>query len=612
MKTILNKLILEIENRRDELLLKDLNLDNERIDYLNEFFDKYSGKRVTSLAYLTPKELLLAILLEKNRDQSFSDLSEEVELLTDIIHQMEGIEFYKINDLTKMCDLEKYKEILENYIEESNVVKKVKHERNAKKELENEMKQHEMEFNLRGYNSIDIIRLMLTLNKIQSESYIILMCFLLDLEMGKEISKRMGNMFNLSEDDESFIEFHLKNSVNRKVLEKSMDPLYKYYLSLEKEQNQKERERTRQSYQYAEVLTILKGYSENKKNNRDKQEIIDIDRVLDKLPEEELRNLYLRYIYEHNLPYYQGLEEEYKYKTENSIGKYILYFNNLGIDFNELSEAVQKEIMLDPLELIKEKFKLLKEIFKDNKVIMSLIGKTTLPIIKELDKYRKKGYLTTKLLQENYSVYSNGEEFENLKENIVLLNKEKINITSLEDKSLLLISNSQLITNINILKLNGIDLTTLKNLMMLIDNSLQEKIDSLVEIGLEEMVKTKPEILNSDINLAKRIVISRLIGEEVIEKDSIREEILDKDRFFVTDSMVSSYLLDREHSNYNNKNIIVFPEIEAAKLSYNIEGVIIPKARVNNLKVSLESLIKPSMYSEKEIKILEKHSKVEK
>lgn len=612
MKTILNKLILEIENRRDELLLKDLNLDNERIDYLNEFFDKYSGKRVTSLAYLTPKELLLAILLEKNRDQSFSDLSEEVELLTDIIHQMEGIEFYKINDLTKMCDLEKYKEILENYIEESNVVKKVKHERNAKKELENEMKQHEMEFNLRGYNSIDIIRLMLTLNKIQSESYIILMCFLLDLEMGKEISKRMGNMFNLSEDDESFIEFHLKNSVNRKVLEKSMDPLYKYYLSLEKEQNQKERERTRQSYQYAEVLTILKGYSENKKNNRDKQEIIDIDRVLDKLPEEELRNLYLRYIYEHNLPYYQGLEEEYKYKTENSIGKYILYFNSLGIDFNELSEAVQKEIMLDPLELIKEKFKLLKEIFKDNKVIMSLIGKTTLPIIKELDKYRKKGYLTTKLLQENYSVYSNGEEFENLKENIVLLNKEKINITSLEDKSLLLISNSQLITNINILKSNGIDLTTLKNLMMLIDNSLQEKIDSLVEIGLEEMVKTKPEILNSDINLAKRIVISRLIGEEVIEKDSIREEILDKDRFFVTDSMVSSYLLDREHSNYNNKNIIVFPEIEAAKLSYNIEGVIIHKARVNNLKVSLESLIKPSMYSEKEIKILEKHSKVEK
>ena len=37
-----------------------------------------------------------------------------------------------------------------------------------------------------------------------------------------------------------------------------------------------------------------------------------------------------------------------------------------------------------------------------------------------------------------------------------------------------------------------------------------------------------------------------------------------------------------------------------------IEGIIIPKARVSNLKVSLEALIRPSLYSQEEIKVLEK------
>ena len=76
--------------------------------------------------------------------------------------------------------------------------------------------------------------------------------------------------------------------------------------------------------------------------------------------------------------------------------------------------------------------------------------------------------------------------------------------------------------------------------------------------------------------------------------------------------MITSYLLDREHSNYNNKNMVELSNLEETKLSYQVEGVIIPKARVSNLRISLESLIKPSIYSEKDIKVLEKLQKVEK
>ena len=83
---------------------------------------------------------------------------------------------------------------------------------------------------------------------------------------------------------------------------------------------------------------------------------------------------------------------------------------------------------------------------------------------------------------------------------------------------------------------------------------------------------------------------------------------MDKDNFFVNDSEVNSYLLDRDNSNYHSNLLIAFYGGDASMFSYDIEGIKIPKVKVKNLSVSLENLVNGSLYTSNQVKILEKHS----
>ena len=77
--------------------------------------------------------------------------------------------------------------------------------------------------------------------------------------------------------------------------------------------------------------------------------------------------------------------------------------------------------------------------------------------------------------------------------------------------------------------------------------------------------------------------------------------------FFVPASKVNIEL-QRDNTTYNRDGFLYLPKVESTPLSYNVDGVIIPKIRVEEQPVSLESIIKPSLYSNEEIKILEKNA----
>ena len=134
-----------------------------------------------------------------------------------------------------------------------------------------------------------------------------------------------------------------------------------------------------------------------------------------------------------------------------------------------------------------------------------------------------------------------------------------------------------------------------------------------IKYAYEEIIKSKPEVLNADKNLAKRIIISRIVGMDIIEDGNINEKIIQKDDFFVRDMDIDKYLFDRDNSNYNTELMIEFnTNINEEGLSYIVEGIVIPKARVTNLCVSLNDIIRPSLYTQEEIKKLEKYKKAEK
>ena len=604
---ILEALIEKIENRRDNLISEEIEVDQERIDYLNAFFDKCSGKRVASFAHVKAEELLMAMLLEENRNLSFEVLHEEIEKSKNLFNAINESVLYVLYNVSKCLsdDLISLKEELTKCSTEKSLAKRFITEKKLRSKLLKLLKENDLEEMVADWPSLtEIINALVVLSKVNNTRYLDLLALVINLRPKQIISEMID--FEMSNyDGDSLLELELKETIDQKVLEKFMDPLYKYYLELEKDQNDKEKSKNRKLIQYANLLTELK-----RKNN--KKEITDIDKVLDLIQEEELKNMYLRYVYEYNKSYYDELEAEYNYKNENSISKYIMYFKEMGIDFNSLSQSLKQQIMNEPLNIIKEKVKLLSSIFIETNDLINILVKTNMQIIEEIDSYIRKGYIKKTTILENSSMYYDSIKFENLKANISILLSEKVNIINIDDKEVLFTDNSILARNIEILKSSNIKLSSLKSIEMLKDETLQEKIDSLVEIGLEEIVKKKPEILDSDINLAKRIVIARMIGVEIIENDTIKESILDKDKFFVADNIINTYLFDRDNSNYINKNMIILEGSEETPLAYNVEGIIIPKARVSNLKISLETLIRPSLYSKEEVKILEKNQRVEK
>ena len=117
-------------------------------------------------------------------------------------------------------------------------------------------------------------------------------------------------------DDRAMINKILATCINQKKVEKSLTDLFSYYREIEKEENFKTKTRTKKIYRYIELKEVLEKESK-------KKEITNIDYILDKVLDDDIKRLCLEYIYSHNEKYYEELYQEYSYKSENPIKKYI-------------------------------------------------------------------------------------------------------------------------------------------------------------------------------------------------------------------------------------------------------------------------------------------------
>lgn len=612
METSYNELISLIDNKRNEELLSiKEESNNKRVEYLSNFFDQYSIKRPITWVNLKPSEILFTFLLAENPDIDFDILKEEVDEIKDRVNLLDapvleeiGIIAQGVTDeqIDKVIELEKEIKGTKNQI--SNISKKKK----IKVLLESSDNIEQVQTLLDGNTLLEVIELIKVFKKIHNDEYLSFVCLISAFQKKFEAIRRQTNSFIPEDELENSFQLSLGYIINSKSTEKILTPTFNYYATLERRQNSILREKNKKIYQYTELLEILK--KENKK-----EEITNIDQILDKAPEEEIRLTCLKYIYDHNQNYYQNLEKQYNYKKENSIISYINYFESIGINFNELSAEIKQEIMKTSIEETKEKCKLLLKAGLNSKELIIICSKSNIKTIEKIDKLLQQGYLNTQLLKQELSIYFNDDLLKQVINNINLILSLKINLLNKVDKSFLLIDNSLLRKNIRILDKSKMlpKKAQIISLEMLTKTNLQEEINSLVEIGLEETIKENPEILNYDSNLVKRIIITKMVGEEVLEDKKIKSSILEKETFFVPNQIIDDYLFDRDNSNYHCKNEIELDgNIIETELSYTIEGIHIPKARVKNLNVSLETIIRPSLYSKEEIKVLEKYKKEKK
>ena len=600
-------LIDAIEKKISTLSLELENSNDKRVEYLDQFFDKYNIKSPITFLNVTDSELLLAMLMEADRETNPDILIEQVEEIKSYINDSPLERIRICCDLSRNVDNDTINR-LENDIsflltENKNMSKLVNILSN--RSLKTISKRIERDLNIklesRDYEVllqfIKLIKLLMKIDKNNNLSILILAVYM----------HRRSDLININSTDDlstilSGIILSFFGSIDAKAVEKSLTELYSYYRQIDKEAKSKIRDNNKRIYRYTELKKILS-------KEKDKKEITNIDFILDKILDDDIKKLCLEYIYEHNMAYYTELHDEYKYKSENSINKYISYFAKLGIDFNVLSSDIKAELMNIPLDSIKEKEKLLPNVRFDSNTRILIYCKASLSTIKEINNLLKKGYIDLEIISNNPNIYYDAKLFNNLKNNIKTLEKAKVNIRELSNKSILLFDRNIICNNIELLNRYNISIRGLGNIDMLMKENLDEQISLLVEIGLENDIVNHPELLNSDNNLAKRILIARFVGENPYDNGVIKASIIDKDSFFVSDKDVDNYLFDRDNSKYNSSLVVRFDDNEGSKISYDIEGIRIPKAKVSNLSVSLQTLVRTSLYSKEEIKKLEKHGK---
>lgn len=599
MESKYQELLIKIDGRIKELSYELENDNNTRTEYLSTFFEKCSLKDMSTIFNISSSELLLALLLEADRKTDANELIDKVKEVKDYIDHM------AMDELINACGISSDKQISETLkrIEEAiqNLPKTNLLKFMSDKRVKNINKT--LELKLSGYEEfLTFMKLLKLLEIIDKNENLYILLFIADIHQEKNNDINDYEKILSKSYDQTTINKILATCINQKKVEKSLTNLYSYYREIEKEENFKTKTRTKKIYRYMELKEILEKESK-------KKEITNIDYILDKVLDDDIKRLCLEYIYSHNEKYYEELYQEYSYKSENPIKKYISYFNTLGINFLEIEEQTQKQIMAFSLEILKKQIKQLPNISFDKNILIAISSRNSLPVIEELNKLLKTNYIDLALLSMNQNIYCDENIFKNLKANIRTLEKSKVNIRELENKQILLTSNAILSKNIELLKKLDISLKGLNNLDMLAKEDLVEEISLFVEIGFETELVKQPALLNSDKNLVKRILISESVGEDIYDNGYVKESIINKDSFFVSDNEVDQYLFDRDNSNYHSNHVIIFEENSKSPFSYDIEGIKVPKLKVENLSISLENLVCTSMYSKEEIKVLEKHSK---
>lgn len=599
MESKYQELLIKIDGRIKELSYELENDNNTRTEYLSTFFEKCSLKDMSTIFNISSSELLLALLLEADRKTDANELIDKVKEVKDYIDHM------AMDELINACGISSDKQISETLKRIEEAIQNLPKTNLLKFMSDKRVKDinKTLELKLSGYEEfLTFMKLLKLLEIIDKNENLYILLFIADIHQEKNNDINDYEKILSKSYDQTTINKILATCINQKKVEKSLTNLYSYYREIEKEENFKTKTRTKKIYRYIELKEILEKESK-------KKEITNIDYILDKVLDDDIKRLCLEYIYSHNEKYYEELYQEYSYKSENPIKKYISYFNTLGINFLETEEQTQKQIMAFSLEILKNQIKQLPNISFDKNILIAISSRNSLPVIEELNKLLKTNYIDLALLSMNQNIYCDENIFKNLKANIRTLEKSKVNIRELENKQILLTSNAILSKNLELLKKLDISLKGLNNLDMLAKEDLVEEISLFVEIGFETELVKQPALLNSDKNLVKRILISESVGEDIYDNGYVKESIINKDSFFVSDNEVDQYLFDRDNSNYHSNHVIIFEENSKSPFSYDIEGIKVPKLKVENLSISLENLVCTSVYSKEEIKVLEKHSK---
>jgi len=315
-----------------------------------------------------------------------------------------------------------------------------------------------------------------------------------------------------------------------------------------------------------------------------KEEITDARKIVKKIKDEELKHIFLKFIYEHNNKYYVRLEEELNNLKKNTKSAYLEELNKYGIiiDTNEITK-----LMYNNLEDFKELLSILTNLSLEKTQIIKILKYTNLEKTKKVKNYINEGYLNIKYIKNNIEIfYINEKQLSIVEQNIDMLSFHDLNPKMFIDYPEILLSDNNTVID-NIILLNKYSfkeyLKNTVNYEFLLRDDLEDKLDKYIELGYSAFLEQDLSILNSS-NI-KRLELLKVMNIPISTVEELKQH-LTTDKFIINDKDLDDYIpnvFDYKERPNISLDLNDLEEYRIDKRMYSINGVLISSNKVKKL-----------------------------
>ena len=572
-------LLKQIEENKDNLYNK-LNEPNEENGFFEEFSSSLSLNVIDNLTKLDVLDFVKAYFLVYSKNKSYEDITAVIEEISPFFeHKLKSISFFRLvedivelknkvlkDDLIKLIN-EKSKKLL-NSDDEKRVlmIKKIQ-------KLENTKLQKFIELCYEDTETVgETCSLLITMynvrhvrQRFEAEEIRLNGMTNKEKELLKELVKKA---------EKDLFEFKFKS----KDIEESIDGIRRYASDVISEEKARKRKIKKNFSNYTYIESWIKRFKHN-------QEITTIPDEVMQLDDEELQKQILERIYNNNMSIYTQIEKKYNDLSSNSYNKYSLLLEQYGIDISNYNIDITNDI-----NDVKKILKLVSSLnIKSPHKIVEIINTPKLEIVESINNLVKKGYIDNEYVNNNINIFS--DSYIDLISNIEEFKKEGLSLSSISKLKDSLCEDSDTIQrSIAVLKEYGLfsSLGDCSSSSFLNNEQLEQKIDKLLELGMEQFLKEDLSLLNYEDSVYDKILLAYKLNIPIEDTNSLHNIL--STPFIVSDDDIDTYLFNvsrksldsLEDININKDDLLeLLEKKQSSENVYDFDGVLISKNKMS-------------------------------
>jgi len=389
--------------------------------------------------------------------------------------------------------------------------------------------------------------------------------------------------FNSQMDD---LPINLRNKEKKRIFKMNIKKLYctdvimqevsrpfKYMLDVESEEERYKRNSQRIIVGLDLSLSLLK-------KSALKEEITNAREIIKGIKDEDIKVAFLRFIYEHNMAYYDKLKKEISSFNGDTEAQYQAILQEHKIAYNN---NLIKDIMRNSIDDLKFIIGFLKSLDLDNDNILAILINTNKDVITTVKKYFNDGCLSDDFIRGNLDILlCESEKLKLIVTNMDLIGSYGIRPRTFND-DIFLINTSLLGNNLELLKSYNLikSLKTTNDYSFLASDELAYKIDRLLELGYEHFLENNLGLINMDnIN---RLEFLKALNIPVCSTENLLEVLTSK-KFIVKDSEIENYILNvLPYEDFEPEAGVILEQFINTSRTYKIGNCLISSLKVKRL-----------------------------